>query len=134
MDFGIGLGSDTQSILGNDPYGITGGGSTIGQQTDGTVLPSFTALPAQPYDAGGGPPADYSQNILDVFKIGVQAWGANQAQQNLLDYKKFETTAAGTFQQGQPALFARTASGGLAPTTLFIVIGIVAFALLTHKG
>lgn len=133
MDFGLtSLSDSSASLFGSDPYGINGGAPTVGLNTDGTVSPSPTALAPAPVDAGGGAPADYTPAVLDVFKIGVQAWQNNQAMQNLLDYKKYETTAAGTFPVGQPALFARTASGGIAPTTFLILIGIVAFALMTH--
>lgn len=75
----------------------------VGPQNDGTnVSPGAAAMP-QPVDAGGGPPANYSAAILDIFKFGVGAYNQNKAQQSMIDLRRWEATNAGLMQQGQSA-------------------------------
>lgn len=105
-----------------------------GPQTDGTYNIPTTAMAVQPTDAGGGPPADYSTSVLDLFKFGVGVWQQDQSQQRLIDYKRFEATNSGLYQQGQPAIFNRTAGGAVSPTVWLAGGAILLVALLMHKG
>ena len=113
-----------------------GGGSPVGLQSDGTNMPSPTAatIPT-PADTPGGAPAQYAQPILDIFKFGVGQYAAQQSQQQLFDYKKFEATNGGLFQQGQQATLPKAATGSsMSPFMMLAIAGIVGFALLTHKA
>lgn len=110
------------------------GGDGVGPQNDGTFGPSDVALPSQPADTGGGSPFNYQQAVLDVFKVGVGVWERGNQRRDMLDYKRYETTAAGTWQQGKGAVIPRTASGGLSGTTLLIIAGIVIFAVSSSKA
>lgn len=75
----------------------------VGPNSDGTYgIPSAAVMP-QPVDAGGGPPANYSGQILDLFKFGVGVWQQADARQDMLDYRRWESTNAGLYQQGQAA-------------------------------
>lgn len=107
--------------------------SLVGPQTNGTNYLASSSLTAQPSDTGGGAPFNYGAAVLDVFKVGVGAWTQTEQQKNLLDYKRFETTAAGTFQQGRGVLLSTNANGGISLTTVLIV-GALLFVLLSHKG
>ena len=107
----------------------------IGPQTDGTNLysPIASTIPT-PADTAGGAPAQYSSQILDLFKFGV---GVAQQQANMnaaFDYKKFETTNGGLYQQGKSASMPSAATGGSSGLVLMGIAAIVVFALLTHKG
>lgn len=105
-----------------------------GPQTDGTYEIPDVAWAIQPTDAGGGAPAQYSSGILDIFKFGVGVWQQQQNQQQLLDYRRFEATQKGLYQQGQPALFTNTANGQVSPTIWLFGGVIVLAAILMHKG
>lgn len=106
----------------------------VGPQQDGTNLIADSAIIAQPADTAGGMPAQYEQGILDIFKFGIGAWADNQKSQQLFEYKKFEATNGGLFQQGRNAYMPQAASGG---TSSLVVMGlglIVLVALIAHKG
>ena len=66
--------------------------TAVGPQTDGTVMPAANAVVVKPADAGGGLPANYAPQVLDIFKYGLGIWNQQTQQQNLLDYKRFEAT------------------------------------------
>ena len=109
--------------------------TSVGPQTDGTNVyaPIASTIPT-PADTAGGAPAQYSSQILDLFKFGV---GVAQQQANLnaaFDYKKFEATNGGLYQQGKSASMPSAATGGSSGLVLMGVAAIVLFALLTHKG
>ena len=99
------------NLVGDD---YTSGG--VGLQNDGTYVPSDVALPPNPADTGGGAPFNYQQAVLDVFKVGVGVWERGNQRRDMFDYKRFETTGAGTFQQGKGALLPKTATGGMSGT------------------
>lgn len=106
----------------------------VGPQSDGTSITPGTAIIPGPVDAGGGMPASYTKDILDVFKFGVSAYGQNQQQKNLLDYKRFEATQAGLWMQGRPALFSQSAQGGTGNLVILAALVIGAVVLLQEKG
>lgn len=108
--------------------------SVAGPQTDGTYNIPDLGVQLQPADAGGGLPADYSSGVLDIFKYGVGVWSANQNQQQLLDYKRFEATQNGLHQQGIPATFGVTANGQINPNVWLFGGLIVLAVMLSHKG
>lgn len=107
--------------------------SDVGPQSDGTNISSGTSLPSQPADTGGGATFNYGQAVLDIFKFGVGAYTASAQRKDLLEYKRFETTAAGTFQQGRGTLLPANSTGGMSGLTLLIIAGLVVFAV-SHKG
>lgn len=75
----------------------------IGPQNDGTFGTPDAGIMPQPVDAGGGPPANYSGAVLDIFKFGVGVWNQREARQDAIDQRRWEATNAGLFQQGQNA-------------------------------
>lgn len=96
----------------------TGGGEAlytgVGPQDDGTFAAPATSIMPQPVDAGGGPPANYSGLIMDVFKFGVGVWNQREARQDMIDQRRWEATNAGLFQQGQAAaMFGRPGQMGV---------------------
>ncbi len=122
------------SLFEYDLAGYLGG---VGAQSDGTYNVPDIAITAQPTDAGGGGLGQYSQQILDVFKIGVGAWSANQQQQNLLDYKRYEATNAGLYQQGTAAglrIGSNGATIGISSGMVMMVVAGMALLLLTKRG
>jgi hypothetical protein len=83
---------------GEDLY--TGG---VGYQPDGTFYAPSSSVMSQPVDAGGGAPAQYGAQILDIFKFGVGAWQQADARKDMIDLRRWEATNAGLYQQGQSA-------------------------------
>lgn len=76
----------------------------VGPQSGGTYLLPDAAQPAnRPWDTPGGTLGQYGGDVLNILKLGVGAWSQNQARQDFLDYKRFEATAGGVYQQGQRA-------------------------------
>ena len=75
----------------------------VGPQNDGTYGIPPTAVMSQPVDAGGGAPANYGSQILDIFKFGVGVWNQRENSKDMLDYKRWEATNAGLYLQGQNA-------------------------------
>lgn len=114
-------------------YGTTSEVSA-GPNIDGTFTTPGAAIIPNPVDAGGGAPASYSKDILDVFKFGVSAYSQQKQQQNLLDYKRFEATQTGLWMQGRPALFSQSAQGGTGNLVVLAAIVIGAVVLLQEKG
>lgn len=114
--------------------GYTEDWGSVGPQTDGTTIVPDVATVVTPNDAGGGPPATYGNTILDVFKYGVGVWQADKTQTRLIDYKKFEATNTGVYQNGVPAIFRTNASGGGTSPVLYafgavLLLGIVVMAV-----
>ena len=104
--------------------------------TPGYISPELQ-LPSAPVDAGGGVPGSYTAEVLDLFKFGIGAWQANKAQNNLLDYKRYEAINGGLSQQGAPSANrvngGSVGSGGMNTTTLLLIAGgvaVVGFLLL----
>jgi long-subunit fatty acid transport protein len=81
----------------DDPYYT----QSVGPQNDGTYNKPWAATAATPYDAGGGPTASYAPQIMDIFKFGVGVWQQQQNLQAQMDYRRFEATQSGAYQQGQ---------------------------------
>lgn len=108
--------------------------TSVGPQFDGTNLTADAAITPSPADAGGGAPASYTKDILDVFKYGVGAYTSQQNYKNMLDYKRYEATNGGLYAQGRPTVFANAANGGAGSLVVMaaMVIGVV--MLLDHKG
>ena len=81
------------------------GGDTLytGYQNDGTFNSPAVAVMPQPVDAGGGPPANYGAQVLDIFKFGVGVYAQNEQRKDLIDLRRWEATNAGLYQQGQAA-------------------------------
>lgn len=110
----------------------TGGGEALytGYQNDGTFESPAVAVMAQPLDAGGGPPANYSGAVLDIFKFGVGAWSAREQRQDMIDLRRWEATNAGLFQQGQAAAM----YGGQGQVGVLGIAAIGLILLLVLKG
>ena len=113
---------------------ITGDYTSVGPQTDGTNLPADASITAAPVDAGGGAPASYSKDILDVFKYGVGAYTSQQNYKNMLDYKRYEATQTGLWAQGRPTVFSQSANGGAGGLVIMAAIVIGAVVLLQNRG
>lgn len=105
--------------------------SDYGYQSNGTF--NSPVMQAQPADAGGGAPANYGQNVLDVFKFGVGVWQQQQSQQQLLDYRRWEATQGAVNQQGQTA-GVRVSGGGISPKVLIIGAVLLVGAIALAKG
>lgn len=106
----------------------------VGPQDNGTYqLPDAAQPNNRPWDSGGGVTGGYGDSVLDVLKLGVGAWSANKSRNDLLDYKRYEATAGGVFQQGKPAaaqVAPRAAGmGGLLP---LLLIGLVVVLVVKH--
>ena len=87
-------------------------------------LPPPAAVTVRPVDAGGGPPAQYGAQVLDIFKYGLGVWNAQQQQQNMLDYRRWEATQFGAMVQGKPAIVATSGGqvlGGISGGMLLVV-------------
>ena len=108
--------------------------TSVGPQTDGTNLVASAAITPSPADAGGGAPASYTKDVLDLFKYGIGAATSQKNYQNMLDYKRYEATQGGLYAQGRPTVFANSATGGSGSLLVMaaLVIGVV--ILLDHKG
>lgn len=79
-----------------------GGGA--GPNSDGTFNVPLAAQPTnQPWDIAGGQSGQYGSAVMDILKYGIGAWSSTRQTQNMLDYRRFEATNGGTFQQGQAA-------------------------------
>lgn len=112
-----------------------GGYYDVGPQTDGTNLPASISTLPTPRDTAGGAPASYGQSVLDIFKYGIGVWSQTEQNQQLLDYKRFEATNGGLYQQGKSAALPRAAvNGGGSQLAMLGLITLVVFAVLTHKG
>ncbi|MGZ5817894.1 MAG: hypothetical protein ACXWJD_04020 [Burkholderiaceae bacterium] len=102
----------------------------VGAQTDGTYAYPTAAQPVnQIVDVGGGSAANYSQGVLDLLNKGIGAWSATVNNSQMLDYKRYEATQGGVFQQGQQAGVV-VASGGFKVSPMMIIILIGAYVLL----
>lgn len=86
-----------------DEYDPSDAGS-VGAQPGGTyILPDAAQPNNRPWDTPGGTLGQYGSDVLNILKLGVGAWSQYQARQDFLDYKRFEATAGGVYQQGQRA-------------------------------
>jgi hypothetical protein len=115
-----------------DPYYTDSVGS-IGPQTDGTYSTPVVSNAVTPYDAGGGPAANYGPQVIDFFKWGTATVLNQKNQVAQLDYKRWEATQAGLYQQGRPANMYTNANGG--PTGQLIMFAlIIGGVILLAKG
>lgn len=109
---------------------------TVGIQSDGTFSTPVTAQVPNPQDAGGGSLGQYAPQLLDIFKFGVGTWAQANSQSNLLDYKRWEATNGGLYQQGNAAgvrIGANGATVGISPGMLMLMAGALALVLITGK-
>lgn len=110
-------------------------GSSVGPQSDGTYsYPANSQPNNQPWDTSGGANGNYSQQVLDVLKFGVGTWQQDQSRKDFYDYKKYEATNGGLFQQGAFAGGLRTTPASAKPLTLaaMVLLGLVVFHMLEH--
>jgi hypothetical protein len=118
-------------------------GDTVGPQSDGTYeFPTEAQPNNQPWDTSGGQPGMYGGDVLQVLTAGINAWSANKARSDFIDYSRVESTNGGTFRQGQPAnimprmTVTRTGTASAAPaggmriSPIAIGIGVVVLILL----
>jgi len=106
--------------------------ATVGPQDDGTYSTPWVASKPQPVDVGGGVPGNYGDSVLNLFKYGVDAWAANKQMQNLLDYRRYEATGGGVYQQGRGASVVATRQAG-SNTGLILLAGAALVAFLVLK-
>lgn len=118
-----------------DPYYTGSYTDYVGPQTDGTNWPSPISTIPQPTDTAGGQPANYAQSVLDIFKYGVGAYTQTANTSALLDYKRFEATNGGLYQQGRGAVMPKAQQGGGGSNLAMIgIAALVVFAVMTHKA
>lgn len=119
-----------------DTSGIfTDSSSSVGPQSDGTYSFPDNAQPNnQPWDTSGGQNGDYSKAVLDTLKFGVGVWQQDQSRRDFYDYKKYEATNGGLFQQGAFAGSLRAVPASRKPLTLaaMVLLGLVVFHMLEH--
>lgn len=105
----------------------------VGPQIDGSYNLPVTAQPVNNPSNTAGYPAASDSSALDILKYGVgvatDAWKFN----TMIDYKRFEATNGGIYQQGRNANVVRNASGSLSPGFLLAAAGIVVLLVLA-KG
>lgn len=108
---------------------------TAADPTQGGYIIPELSLPSQPVDAAGGAAGSYAQPILDLFKFGIGAALSVNAQNNALDYKKYETVNGRVAVNGVAAGAAVPGSGigGMNTTTLMMLGGAVLIGLLLLK-
>lgn len=103
----------------------------VGPSNDGTYGIPTNAQPVnQPWDIGGGSLGQYSGGVFDLLKMGIGAWSSNKQQSEMLDYKRFEATQGGIFQQGQAAAQYAIQRQSSSSLMMFALIGVVAFIVL----
>jgi len=112
-----------------DPYYT----EPVGPQGDGTWVAPDVAVTPQPGDTAGGSPASYGSQVLDIFKVGVGAWSANQQQKNMLDYRRWQATATGPTPFGQPSFGATAGGGGLSLGAVLIIGAVIVAAVAALK-
>lgn len=105
----------------------------IGPQTDGTnqQAPIASTIPS-PFDTAGGSTGNYGADVLNVFKLGVGV--VNTLGQGMLDYKRYEATAKGTWVQGQTATIPKAATGKASSTAMIAGVLVLVLLIATHKG
>lgn len=122
---------DETGTWGPDPYSTDA--ASIGPNTDGTYTAPAVSITPAPADAGGGAPASYSQQVMDILRYGVGAVVNYQNQGQLLDYRRWEATATGPVQQGRTAGVAVTrgaATGGASMLPVLLIGGALLFLAL----
>jgi hypothetical protein len=126
----------TQYTGTGDTTGIfTGDSSSVGPQPDGTYNYPDAAQPNnQPWDTSGGANGAYNSQVLDVLKYGVGVWQQDQSRKDFYDYKRFEATNGGLFQQGSFAggLRAMPARNRSLTLAAMVLLGVVVFHMLEH--
>lgn len=100
----------------------------------GYIVPQLS-LPSQPVDAAGGVAGSYAQPILDLFKFGIGAALSANAQNNALDYKKYEAVNGRLAVNGVAtgSTVAGSGIGGMNTTTLMMIGGALLVGLLLLK-
>lgn len=109
---------------------------TVGPTNNGTYNVPAAAQPVnQQWDTGGGTLGQYSGDVFTILSQGIGAWSQYMGNQQLLDYKRFEATQGGVFQQGKstqiPLGGTVTARASFNPLTLMLIVGGV-FLLLRN--
>lgn len=107
----------------------------VGPQSDGTYGVPTTAEQVNDPANTAGYPASSDSSALDILKWGVgivsDTWKFGQQ----MDYKRWEATQGGVYQQGATANVPRVASGGISSNFIFASVAVVALVLLlTHKN
>lgn len=106
----------------------------VGGQVDGTFVVPSTADQINDPSNTAGYPASSSNTALDVLKYGVGAITDSWKFAQNLDYKRFEATQGGVFQQGKYAISASVPAGKVTNTFLFAGIALAIFLFATKKG
>ena len=121
-------------LFGGDEMDSQDDSSGVGYNMDGTFGVPVEAVQVNDPSNTAGYPTSTDSGALDVLKYGIgivaDTWKFNQA----LDYKRFEATQGGLFQEGQSATVPRVASGGISPTFIFAGIAVVVLVVLSGKN
>lgn len=106
----------------------------VGPQNDGTYGVPDAAQPInQPWDTGAGTLGNYGSDVLGILKYGVGLAAQNYNNRQILDYKRFEATAGGAFQQGQPANVRVPGALGFSMSPLLLIMLVGGAVLLLKK-
>lgn len=107
----------------------------IGPQSDGTYGYPAAALQVNNPANTAGYASTAPQSDLSLLKWGAGVLQGQIQFGNFMDYKRFEATNGGTFQQGQVASVPRVASGSIAPSYLWAAVLVIGgLLLITHKA
>ena len=107
----------------------------IGPQTDGTYDIPATALQVNDPSNTAGYPSSSDDNLFSILKYGVGAATDVFKFKSGLDYKRFEATQGGLFEQGRTSVLPRIATGGISTNYILIAAAAVGlFLLLTHRN
>ncbi|PMS38477.1 hypothetical protein [Trinickia symbiotica] len=121
--------------VGGNTFGFSLDGSAIGPQSDGTNIVPSTGMAITGADqAGYG--ATYAPDVFKLLSQGLGTFTNLTAQNNLLNYQRYEATQAGLVAQGQAATSYATATmNSAASNRTILILGIFAvIALAIHKG
>lgn len=110
-----------------------GGMSGYGPSTDGTYSIPTSAQPVNLPSNTAGFPSFTGQDALDVLKYGVGVISDSWKFSELLDYKRFEATKGGVYQQGQYANGAAVRFSGSNPLLMAGVL-LLGFLYFTRKA
>jgi hypothetical protein len=112
-----------------------GGWSGVGPAEDGTYSVPGTAQPVNSPANTAGFPSLNSDSALDLLKYGVGIVTDSWKFKELMDYRRFEATNGGVFQQGRTATSSAATAGALPVNGLILAaLAVAGFLLLTRKG
>lgn len=108
-------------------------GST-GPQTDGTYDIPESALQVNDPSNTAGYPSSNDSDLFSILKFGVGAATDIYKFNSGLDYKRYEATQGGIFEQGRASSVPRIASGKISISYVLIAVAAVGVLLLLTRN